>query len=166
MVNTATTGFAFGVCGEVQFTGSAQSYIAGLMFNALQNGSGALAWLHGIIVNLVTYAGKGAVTDSKGLEVNLDYQGPKPSTYHGVHVKGHAGMNTAYGLRVEEFTGTAIRLLELGPSTPYLRLVGGAAPAANQTNLYLAEGVTPTLRRVQWKDGASVGAGDRVMVLV
>jgi hypothetical protein len=93
--------------------------------------------------------------------VTPEYQGYKPTTFYGLLVHGHAGMNTVYGVRVEDFTGTTIRLLEIGPATPYLRLVGGAAPAANQTNLYLAEGVTPTLRRVQWKDARALAAGDR-----
>jgi hypothetical protein len=164
--NTATSGFAFGVCGEIEFTGTANCYIAGLMFNAIQNGSATLSWLHGIIIGLLNYPGTGQVTDSKGLEVGPDYTGPRPTTFHGVHIKGHAGMNTVYGLRVEDFTGTTIRLLELGPSTPYLRLIGGGNPGANQTNLYLAEGVTPTLRRVRWKDYSDLAAGDKVLVLV
>jgi hypothetical protein len=165
--NTAIVGFAYGVCGEIQYTGTANgSYIAGLMFNALQNGSGSLGMLDGVLVTLISYAGKGAITSSKGLEVRPNYQGPKPSTFYGVHIMTHPDMSTVYGVRVDDFTGTTIRLLEIGPSTPYLRVLGGAAPAANQTNLYLAEGVTPTLRRVQWKAGNTLGAGDRVMVLV
>jgi hypothetical protein len=165
--NTTTVGFAYGVCGEIQHTGTANgSYVAGLMFNSLQSGSGSLAWLHGVLVTLISYAGTGAITTSKGLEVDTNYQGPKPTTFYGVHVLSHADMNTVYGVRVEDFTGATIRLLEIGPSTPYLRVLGGANPAANQTNLYLAEGVTPTLRRVQWKAGNTLGAGDRVMVLV
>ena len=42
----------------------------------------------------------------------------------------------------------------------------GAAPAANCTHLWLAEGVTPTLRNVQWKLYSALVAGDRVCVLV
>ncbi len=55
-------------------------------------------------------------------------------------------------------------LIEAGPATPYLRLLGAVAPAANQTNLYLSEG--GTLRQVQWKLFSALVAGDRVMVLV
>jgi hypothetical protein len=164
--NTTTTGYAYGIYGGIEFAGTAQAYIAGLMFSAMQNGSATLAWLHGILIGLVSYAGKGAITDSKGLEVTPDYQGNKPTTFWGVHIKGHSGMNTAYGVRVEDFVGTAIHLLEIGPATPYLRLVGGAAPGSNQTNLYLYEGSTPALRRVQWKAGNALGAGDKVLVLV
>jgi len=164
--NTTTTGYAYGVYGGIEFTGTALTYIAGLMFSAIQNGAGTLSWLHGIVIGLVSYSGKGPIIGSKGVEVTPDYQGNKPTTLWGVHIKGHAGMSTVYGIRVEDFTGTAIRLLEIGPATPYLRLVGGAAPGANQTNLYLYEGSTPALRRVQWKAGDALGAGDKVLVLV
>jgi hypothetical protein len=67
---------------------------------------------------------------------------------------------------MENLAGTTVRLLELGPATPYLRLVGGAAPAANCTNLYLAEGVVPTLRQVAWKLKSALVDADKVMVLV
>jgi len=164
--NTTTTGYAYGVYGGIEFTGTALTYIAGLMFSAIQNGAGTLSWLHGIVIGLVSYSGKGPIIGSKGVEVTPDYQGNKPTTLWGVHIKGHAGMSTVYGIRVEDFTGTAIRLLEIGPATPYLRLVGGAAPGANQTNLYLYEGSTPALRQVQWKAGNTLGAGDKVLVLV
>ena len=72
----------------------------------------------------------------------------------------------AYGIRLADFTAnTGVRrLLDLGPATPYLRLLGGPAPAAGQTNLYLSLG--GTLRQVQSKDGASIGAGDNVAVFV
>jgi hypothetical protein len=166
IVNSSTGCYAFGLTGEVEWTGTALgSYIEALSFNAIQNGAN-LNRLRGVLVNLIGYSGKGTIVESAGFEVVPDYQGYAPLTFYGLYVHGHAGMYTAYGVRVEDFAGTTIRLLEVGPSTPYLRLVGGGAPAAYQTNLYLAEGVTPTLRQVQWKDGASIGAGDKVMVLV
>lgn len=40
------------------------------------------------------------------------------------------------------------------------------APTANQTGVWMAEGVTPTSRQVQWKLFSALVAGDRVMVLV
>lgn len=79
-----------------------------------------------------------------------------------------AGTNR-YGIRVGDMTGgTVARILELGPSTPYLRLEGSGnwTPTANQTALLLAEGATPTLRRVQWKAGNALGVNDKVLVLV
>ena len=164
--DSATQCYSYGLTGEVEWTGAgASSYIEALAFNAIQNGAN-LNRLRGVLVNLISYAGKGTISESAGFEVQPDYQGYKPATFFGLHVRGHSGMNAVYGVRVEEFTGTTIRLLEIGPATPYLRLVGGGSPGANQTNLYLAEGVTPTLRRVQWKDAGALAAGDRVMVLV
>jgi hypothetical protein len=112
-----------------------------------------------------SYSGAGAITTSAGLEVYAYYGGPVPATFYGLHIYAvNQAVNTVYGVRVEDFMGTTIRLLEIGPSTPYLRLVGGGDPGANLTNLYLKEG--STLRRVQWKAGNSLGAGDKVMVLV
>lgn len=95
---------------------------------------------------------------------------------------GQAGVTTAYALKIDPIAGatnrygihmgaiaggTIARLLELGTG-PELRLLGRGewTPTANETPLYLAEGVTPTLRQIKWKDGAAIGAGDRVMVLV
>jgi len=163
-VNTATQGFAYGLTGEIEYTGAGVgSYMLALAFNCIQNGAD-LTWMHGVYVNLVSYSGKGSISQSHGFEVVPDYQGNKPGTFRGLYVRGHSGMNTVHGVRVEDFAGSTIRLLEIGPSTPYLRLAGGADPGANQTNLYLKEGTT--LRRVQWKAGNTLGAGDKVLVLV
>jgi hypothetical protein len=72
----------------------------------------------------------------------------------------------AIGIRVREPSlGTARHLAWLGGTTPLLRLDCGT-PAANCTQLWLAEGVTPTLRNVQWKLFSTLVAGDRVAVLV
>ncbi len=163
-INTSTQGFAYGLTGEVEFAGTAPySYVTALAFNSIQNGAD-LAWMHGVYVSLISYSGKGAVLYSHGVEVVPSYQGSKPGTFRGLYVRGYSGMNTVHGVRVEDFSGTTIHLLEIGPSTPYLRLAGGGDPGANQTNLYLKE--STTLRRVQWKAGNALGAGDRVLVLV
>lgn len=95
------------------------------------------------------------------------------TSLYGLNVKGATLSNanititTAYGVHIGDFTGSSfanVHLLEVGPSTPYLRVVGGGNPGAGLTNLYLNE--NGTLRRVQWKAGDTLGAGDRVMVLV
>ncbi len=79
-------------------------------------------------------------------------------------------ITTVRQLAIDDITGSSVGtayLIEAG-AAPDLRLEGRATwtPIANQTPLLVAEGATPTLRRVQWKDGASIGAGDKVMVLV
>jgi len=98
---------------------------------------------------------------------------PAITTTYGIFVGDQgpsASQQNAYGIYIGDMTlATGFkRLLEVGP--PYLRVTGGGAPGANLTNLYLAEGATPTLRRVQWVDpgngGANLVAGQRVMVLV
>jgi hypothetical protein len=50
----------------------------------------------------------------------------------------------AYGAHIEDITNNTgfTRLLELGPTVPYLRVVGGAAPAAGLSNMYLNIGGT------------------------
>jgi hypothetical protein len=84
--------------------------------------------------------------------------------------QGKAGVQTTFGLLVEPQTNSAncysIWAGANAAGTPRLRLDEGT-PAANQTMLWLAEGVTPTLRRVQWKLAANlIPATDRVMILV
>jgi hypothetical protein len=48
----------------------------------------------------------------------------------------------AYGLDLADFTNNTgvTYLLNLGPSTPYMRLVGGSDPAGTDTNLFLKVG--------------------------
>lgn len=60
----------------------------------------------------------------------------------------------AYGVHVLDITTNTgfRRLMELGPSTPYWRVIGGAAPGAGLTNAYINVG--GVLKRIQtWNDG-------------
>jgi hypothetical protein len=160
-----TTGLFGGASGQGSPTIAS---VVGLYFYAQHNSAGLAAVLTAIYAQLISgSSGSGAITTARGVHLpTATWTGSKPTTVAGVDVEeqGGAGTGTAYGQRIADQTATTVRLLELGPATPYLRLVGGANPAANQTNLYLKE--QATLRRVQWKDGAAVGAGDKVMVLV
>lgn len=63
---------------------------------------------------------------------------------YGVDIEdqGGSGVGTAYGLRILDQTASTVRLLELGPTTPYLRLLGGADPPTDKSNLYLKFGST------------------------
>ena len=86
-----------------------------------------------------------------------------------------AGTNR-YGIRAADITaGTIARILELGPATPHLRLEGSGnwAPGINTATspLLILMGnndnpLTKTLRRVQWKAGNTLVAGDKVLVAV
>ncbi|MDP2948695.1 MAG: hypothetical protein Q8P22_04075 [Chloroflexota bacterium] len=94
-----------------------------------------------------------------------------PTLVEGIHLDDLSPLSTivpatVIGLRIADITyGINKYMLYLGGATPYLTLKAGPI-AANSTPLYLAEGTTPTLRQVQWKAGNTLGAGDRVMVLV
>lgn len=115
--------------------------------------SGSVTTMRGIYIKSPTHVlNTGPVATVIGLDI--EDQGPFPH------------YSDAYGIRIADFSANSglKRLIEAGPATPYLRLVGGATPGANLTNLYLNE--NGTLRRVQWKAGNAVTASDRVMVLV
>jgi hypothetical protein len=98
-------------------------------------------------------------------------------------IVGGSAIGTAIGINVRDFTqfahnytnaygikvaapsrGTSRDIAWFGGATPLAR-VNAVTPAANQTALFLAEGVTPTERRVCWKLFSALVAGDRVMVL-
>ncbi len=95
------------------------------------------------------------------------------STVNGVQVANSGGgsVTTVHGVKIEDQTqGTNRRCLEVGPTTPYLRVLGGFSAAANQTPLYISEGATPILRQLRTMDPGAGGAnflgGELVCVLV
>jgi len=122
--------------------------------------AGTIADLHALyaVARYITFTGAGAVTRSHGLRIAN---------------QGKAGVGTTFGLLIEpQLASTANYSIWAGATyagTPRLRLDEGT-PGAGQTMLNLAEGVTPTVRRVQWVDpgtaGANLVAGQRVMILV
>jgi hypothetical protein len=143
--------------------------VTGVQATAKQANVGTITTLSGIQALVdSTPTGTGPMTNVHTFEVLKPvWQGAKPATLNGLEVPdlGNAGITTVRSIHVADIlAGTNRYLLELGPSTPYMRLIGGGNPAADQTNLYLNEG--GALRQVQVKDGASIGAGDRVAVLV
>jgi hypothetical protein len=165
------TQFTYGVFGGAYGRGTPSlAFVYGLNFASYYDTPSACPQLGGILTSInSTASGVGTLTIGRGLYVfAANWAGSKPATVVGVDIdqQGAAGVGTAYGLRIADQTATTVRLLELGPATPYLRLLGNWTPAANQTPLYLSEGATPTLRQVRTKDGASIGAGDLVCVLV
>jgi len=117
-----------------------------------------------------TTDGVGTITTAYALRSTALWSGSKPATAYGVRVEAAiapAGVVTGYGLSIPDLAATTAYLVELGPATPYFRIVGGAAPGANLTNVYVNEG--GTLRRVQWKNPDATGhmaAADKVLVLV
>jgi len=109
-------------------------------------------------------AASGALTASWGLFLEAAYwTGAKPTTSYGIQVKeqGHASVTTAYGLKLADQTATTVRLLELGPATPYLRLAGGGAPPAATSHLWLNLG--GVLKQVTEDAINTAGAGFRAL---
>ena len=120
--------------------------------------SGVITDLAAFYAPAAVMSGAGTVTRSHGLRINN---------------QGNYRVATTFGLLIEPQLNSAnCYSIWAGANyagTPRLRLDEGT-PGAYQTMLHLAEGVTPTLRRVQWVDpgngGANLVAGQRVMVLV
>jgi len=166
-------GSVSGLFGEGRTSATADDSSAeGLNFAATANaGACRVAAVTAVSVAVQCASQSGVVTAAYGVRLTGNWaSGSKPVTAKGIYIEtsfAPSGVVNAYGLHIEDMAGsTLVRLLEIGPATPYLRLVGGATPGANQTNLYLAEGVTPTLRRVQWKLKSALVDADMVMVLV
>jgi len=111
-------------------------------------------------------AGTGALSFATGITISpAAWGGSKPATSKGVdvHQQGGVGVGTAYGYKATDQTATTVRLLELGPAVPYLRLGGGANPAANQSHLSLKFGATLKLLTEGAAD--SGGAGYRQVIV-
>lgn len=133
-------------------SGAAAGIVRGLEFTCgpSQGGGGAVVTeVSAIYAYPVSVFYTGTITEMDGLKVPepLFFGGsPSVATFHGARFMGStdAYIADAYGLRVGDNTNNSgfTRLLELGPATPYLRLVGGSAPAANFSNLYLNVGGT------------------------
>lgn len=170
VILTSDAGHPIGLYGGAIYTGSPSNRSAkGLDFQASSNTTAAMNQLIGLNMQVNIYS-SGNVSAVYGGVIQKSYPSTgRPTTSKGLYIGdfGSSGVATAIGLHIYDQSGAANNyLIEAGPATPYLRLLGGANPGPSQTNLQLAEGATPTLRRVQWKDGASIAGGDKVMVLV
>ena len=164
------SGSPTGVYGGATYAGpNTNRNATGLDFQASSNTALTMNQLTGLNL-MASILSSGNVGTVVGGTFQRSYTGAgRPTTSKGLYIGdfGSNGVATAIGLHIYDQIGAANNyLIEAGPATPHLRLLGGANPGANRTNLYLAEGATPTLRRVQWKDGASIAGGDKVMVLV
>ena len=80
------------------------------------------------------------------------------STCKGIYLEdpNNANVTDYIGVHVDDETAASgnIYLIELGPSTPYFRVVGNFTAAANVTPVYISEGATPTLRQLKSTDMA------------
>ena len=173
-VMDADTSFA-AVSGKANVTvnaGRTASYIDGLYYQAAIIGDGNATAMHGVRALIGAVAHYGTITDATALKADSPFLLMTESVItraQGLLVdnQGSAYVATACGVRIADQTGSlANRCLEVGPATPYLRVLGGWTPTANQTPLYLSEGATPTLRQLRTKAGDTLGAGDLVVVAV
>jgi hypothetical protein len=165
-IRTAGPQFTYGLSGGAVAAGTpTAAYVYGLYYYAQHNTASPCYQLGGILVQIQSGAsGVGALSVARGLYLSAAYWGgAKPDTVIGVEQEqlGGAGVVTAYGYKCADQTATTVRLLELGPATPYLRLLGGADPAANQSNLLLKLGAALKLITEYGVDTA--GAGYRAL---
>ena len=165
---------AFGANASVSILAGATPSIRGLNFVGFVSGPGSPLEVTGAVTQAGCTAFSGVVADLHSLYAYPAYimlQGGAITRSHGLRIgnQGKAGVTTTYGLLIEPQTGsTACYSIWAGATrtgTPRLRLDEGT-PAANQTLLWLAEGATPTLRQVQWKQSQLLLPTDRVMILV
>jgi len=147
------------------------SVLYGLAFIASHESPQALTTAYGVKGQIVSSAaGTGAWTTAYGVVATGSYAGSKPGTAIGMRLfaaLAPAGVTTAYGYWCDDLAATTSYLLNLGPGTPYLRVIGGAAPGANLTNVYINE--SGTLRQIQIVTsdaGGHVAAGSKVLVAV
>jgi len=111
--------------------------------------SGTISELAAVEGSLSTYGGVGGVITLahhfKASNPIGAWYGNKPTTlaiFDAPADLGNAAITTVYGLRIVNQSAATVRLLELGPATPYLRLEGGTAPPANNSKLVLNFGGT------------------------
>lgn len=165
---------ALGGYADVTILAGATPTVRGLNFVGLVSGPGSPAELSGAFAQVGCIGLSGTITDMHAFYLPaayIQFSGGAITRTHGVRIgnQGKAGVGTTYGLLIEPQTNSAncysIWAGATRTGTPRLRLDEGT-PAANSTNLWLAEGVTPTLRQVQWKQSQLLAPLDKVMILV
>lgn len=139
--------FTYGIAGMALGAGTPNyAVVYGLYFSAKHATPSPCLQLGGIAIQQQsTPEGTGPLGIARGLSVPVSYWGGRhPLTSIGLDIEdqGGASVVTAYGVRVYDQTAAIVRLLELGPTTPYLRLLGGGDPPADKSNLYLKFGST------------------------
>jgi hypothetical protein len=133
-------------------SGSLGGLIVALSYQLAIGGGGGGAVVDkiaGVYVKLGQVGYAGTVTNMKGVEVDIPIMmgsSATINTYTGADLQGamHSHIVDAYGLRIRNITNNTgfTRLLEIGPDTPYLRLLGGTDPPVNKSNLFLKFGST------------------------
>jgi hypothetical protein len=167
-LSSAGTNVVSGLLGRGVSRDSATVGAYGLDFVAGCNGQ-SLTDAIGVAVGTLSIGSGKTLTNAKGLWVRSHSNVLATLTnFYGLDISNLNVGTNRYGIRIGNIAGgTIARYLELGTAPDFVvKGTGELARAANQTPVFIAEGTTPTLRQVQWKDGASITSGDRVMVLV
>ena len=101
----------------------------------------------------------GTIATYRGIDVD-------PPASDATHITDYTGIHVG---DTADPTGN-IYLLNVGPSTPYFRVLGNFTAAANRTPVYISEGATPTLRQLRTIDpgagGVNFVGGELVCELV
>ena len=130
-------------------SGKIVSELKGIAAALLPGVTGTVSDLAAVEGSLGTFSGSGGTITLahvfSAIPGALGWYSQRPTTlalFDAAFDCGHASITTVYGLRIANQSGVTVRLLELGPATPYLRLEGGAAPPANNSKLVLNFGST------------------------
>ena len=129
-------------------TGRTVNEMKGIASALVPAPSGTISNLGAVEAALATFGGfGGAITTARffnAYPAALGWWSIRPSTVVILDASdiGHASISNVYGIRIPNLSGVTVRLLELGPPTPYLRLEGGAAPSGNDSKLVLNFGGT------------------------
>jgi len=124
-------------------TGRTVNELKGIASALIPAPSGTISNLGAVEAGLGTFSGfGGAITTARlfnACPAALGWWSIRPDTVVVLDASdiGHASISNVYGIRIPNLTGVTVRLLELGPPTPYLRLEGGAAPSGNNSKLVL-----------------------------
>jgi hypothetical protein len=132
------------------YSGATALEMAGLYFTALAANAGTAQKLYALWarVGLQLYSGSAPQVWTAMFRQPMFLISTYPSQVVGVEIQdmgGYSGASyDAIGLRINDQTAVTGNkyLIEAGPSTPYLRLVGGGDPPTNKSNLYLKFGST------------------------
>jgi len=146
-------GFVYGFLATpvVKVNAATTPTLLGLSFNLAAGypGTGATAILRSVYNQLQLILYSGTVSEMCGYRQRqpVIMGTPVITVSRGFHIEnqgGNAYIADVESLKIDDITlNTGHRyLLEAGPATPYLRLVGGGNPPANRSNLYLKFGST------------------------
>ena len=151
--------------GGLGHTGNTPS-LFGLYFDArCYLASANINYLYGAYVGMWLYTTSTiTITEAGGLWVGKQHSGANMTITNGYGIKvddlSWTGMATYTALKIADAAyGTTRYLMEIG--APYLRVVGGSDPNANESNMYLKLGAT--LKHVTEGAADSGGAGLRAL---